>query len=637
MSNTARSILKQYWHYERFRPQQEEIIDSVVSGHDTLAILPTGGGKSICYQVPALLLKGACIVVSPLIALMKDQAFGLQKRGIKSLLVHSGMNNDEVRMTYEQMRGGDYKFLFVSPERLKSALFLDFLSDWSISLLAVDEAHCISQWGYDFRPAYLDIALIREYLPKVPVIALTASATPFVQQDIVEKLNFDKHTTFFSTFARPNLSFSAFEVESKILKTVDILQKIKGSSLVYCRNRRRTKELAETLNAAGLSAGYYHAGLEQDVRNSKQENWIQHKVDIMVCTNAFGMGIDKADVRCVIHFDVPDTPEAYYQEAGRAGRDGNLSYAVLLYQKKDLTDLKDGIRLKYPDLQTIQTIYEGLAYYFQVALDDGLETMHDFDVASFCKKFDFNVIEVLSTIKLLEQQGYWTLSDSVFLPSRIAITCSKQDLQNLEKLHPELDEIVKHILRMYSGIWYNYIPVNELQIAQNARVSRDYVQLILRKLNALGILDYAEAKDKPQLFYLHERLPTNQLNPDMVLIGTLKKRYEERVAFMLDFATERNNCRANTLIGYFKERIELPCGICDICLSNKRLRHQQEDFELIRNNILKEIELSGSMNIDLFCKQYSSLMQEHVMKTIRFMLDERRLELNTAGDLIKKK
>jgi ATP-dependent DNA helicase RecQ len=634
---TPHSILKQYWHYDSFRPQQEAIINHILSGNDTLAVLPTGGGKSICYQVPAMMLKGACLVISPLIALMKDQAYGLQQRGIKSLVVHSGMNSDEVRRAYLQMSTGDYTFLFVSPERLKSTLFLDFLTDWKISLLAVDEAHCISQWGYDFRPAYLDIALLRESLPNVPVIALTASATPLVQKDIIEKLEFVKGETFFSTFARPNLSFSAFEVDSKIIKTIDILRKLKGSSLVYCRNRRHTKELSDALNAAGLLADYYHAGLEQELRNNKQENWIANKIDVMVCTNAFGMGIDKADVRCVIHFDIPDTPEAYYQEAGRAGRDGTKAYAVLLYQKHNLVDLKDGIQLKYPDISTIRNIYEALAYYFQVAIDDGLETMYDFDVADFCNKFKYNIIEVLSTIKLLEQQGYWILSDSMFLPSRISVTCSKQDIENLEKLHPELDEVIKHVLRLYSGIWYNYMPIREMQIAQSARVSKDYVQLILRKLSALSIIDYIEANDNPQLFYLHERLPKNQLNLDMELIQTLKKRYEERVVFMISFAAEQTDCRATKLISYFKEEISGSCGECDYCLSNRRQIKSQVDFESIRNNIMQEMELSGSINIDLFCKQHSTLMQEQVLKIIRFMLDERQVELNGVGDLIKKK
>jgi ATP-dependent DNA helicase RecQ len=634
---TPHSILKQYWHYDSFRPQQEAIINHILSGNDTLAVLPTGGGKSICYQVPAMMLKGACLVISPLIALMKDQAYGLQQRGIKSLVVHSGMNSDEVRRAYLQMSTGDYTFLFVSPERLKSTLFLDFLTDWKISLLAVDEAHCISQWGYDFRPAYLDIALLRESLPNVPVIALTASATPLVQKDIIEKLEFVKGETFFSTFARPNLSFSAFEVDSKIIKTIDILRKLKGSSLVYCRNRRHTKELSDALNAAGLLADYYHAGLEQELRNNKQENWIANKIDIMVCTNAFGMGIDKADVRCVIHFDIPDTPEAYYQEAGRAGRDGTKAYAVLLYQKHNLVDLKDGIQLKYPDISTIRNIYEALAYYFQVAIDDGLETMYDFDVADFCKKFKYNIIEVLSTIKLLEQQGYWILSDSMFLPSRISVTCSKQDIENLEKLHPELDEVIKHVLRLYSGIWYNYMPIREMQIAQSARVSKDYVQLILRKLSALSIIDYIEANDNPQLFYLHERLPKNQLNLDMELIQTLKRRYEERVMFMIRFAEEQTDCRATKLISYFKEEASGSCGECDSCLSNRRQIKSQVDFDSIRNNIMQEMELFGSLNIDLFCKQHSTLMQEQVLKIIRFMLDERQVELNGVGDLIKKK
>ena len=629
-------ILAQHWQYNAFRPQQLGIIDHVLEGKDTLGILPTGGGKSICYQVPALILEGACLVISPLIALMKDQAEGLEKRGIKTLMVHSGMDADQVRRVYEKMSTGDYKFIFVSPERLKSVLFLDFLTDWKISLLAVDEAHCISQWGYDFRPAYLDISLVREYFPSTPVIALTASATPLVQEDIIEKLGFKGGQTFFSTFARPNLSFSCFEVENKITRMVDILQKVKGSCLVYCRNRRRTAELAEVLKAAGLSADHYHAGLDQELRNMKQESWINHETSIMVCTNAFGMGIDKADVRCVIHVDIPDTPEAYYQEAGRAGRDGERAYAVLLYQQKDLRTLDEGIFLKYPAIDTIRNVYEALAYYFEVGIGHGLETMCEFEVVDFCKKFEFNVTEVLSSIKLLEQQGYWTLSDSIFNPSRISVSCSKEDIENLEKQQPELDEILKHVLRMYSGIWYNAVPVREFAIAQNARVGKDYVQMILRKLQARGIIDYEEATDKPRLFYLHDRLPKDRLHLDMALITMLRERYEERVAFMIDLASQVDMCRARKLTGFFMEEIA-DCGICDICLARKQALRKKENFELVRNNILTGIELSGSINIDLFCWQYSSLLQESVMDLIRFMLDEGTLELNTSGDLIRKK
>jgi ATP-dependent DNA helicase RecQ len=630
-------ILNKYWHYNQFRPQQEEIIMHVLSGKDTLAILPTGGGKSICYQLPALLFEGSCLVVSPLIALMKDQALGLEQRGIKSLAVHSGMHSDEVRMVYEKMSTGLYKFLFVSPERLKSILFLDYLSDWNIRLIAIDEAHCISQWGYDFRPSYLDIALIKKSLPQVPMIALTASATPLVQKDIIDKLEFKNHSTFFSTFARPNLSFSSFEVENKLAKTIDILQKIKGTCLVYCKNRKRTKHIADALNSAGLVADFYHAGLDQDLRSLKQENWIDNKTNIMVCTNAFGMGIDKADVRCVIHYDIPDTPESYYQEAGRAGRDGKKSYAVLLFQKHDLIDLHDGILLKYPAIETIKNIYESLAFYLDIGLNDGLESVSDFDVADFCKKFNFNILETLSAIKILEQQGYWTLSDSAYIASKISVVCTKEELASLEQFHPDLDEIMQHVLRLYVGIWHHYTTISELEIAQHARVGKDYVELKLRQLNSLGLIHYLESTTMPQLFYLHNRLPKKLLIIDIELIERLRKNHENRVAFMIDFAEQKITCRAIKLVGYFEEELHLPCGICDICLINKQNLRLKEDFESIKNNILAEIELYQTIDIDLFCAKHSSLKQELVMNIIRFLLDERYVELNGGGDLIKKK
>lgn len=634
---TPHSVLKKYWHYDQFRPQQESIIEHVLKGRDTLGILPTGGGKSICYQVPALMLPGTCLVVSPLIALMKDQAFGLQQRGIQSLVVFSGMHSEEVRDAYEKMSTGQYKFLFVSPERLKSALFLDYLNDWNISLLAVDEAHCISQWGYDFRPAYLEIAELRLNLPDIPVIALTASATPLVQQDIIEKLKFTHPQTFFSTFFRPNLSLSSFEVENKIVKCIDILQKLKGCSLVYCRNRKRTREVSEALNAAGLNADFYHAGLDQETRTQKQDQWIQGKTSIMVCTNAFGMGIDKADVRCVIHYDLPDTPESYYQEAGRAGRDGKKSYAVVLYRNQDLDELKSGIDLKYPSVEKMKDIYEALAYYFQIALYDGEETMYDIDVTDFSKKFEFNIIEVLSTIKLLEQQGYWILSESIFMPSRISVSCSKQDIEALEKLHPELDEILKQVLRMYSGIWNHYIGIREFHIAQQIQVGVDYVQMILRKLNALGIIHYIESVDLPQIFYLLERVPKHELRINTELMSLLKQRYQNRVNFMINFASQQTSCRFQLLLTYFEETMSTTCGICDRCLANKKAEHKKVEFDEMKNNIFREIELYDSINIDLFCKKYSSLDQTQVLGLIRYMLDERLLELNAGGDLIRKK
>ena len=630
-------LLEKYWHHRSFRPLQQEVIEQVLDKKDTLVVLPTGGGKSICYQVPALLMDGTCLVISPLIALMKDQAYGLESKGIPALIVHSGMKPDELRNTYEKMSSGRYKFIFVSPERLKSVLFLDFLTDWNIDLIAVDEAHCISQWGYDFRPAYLDIALLRTYLPKAPVIALTASATPRVQDDISDKLKLEEPAVFFSTFVRPSLSFSVLKVENKLLKTVDILQKVKGSALVYCRNRKRTREIAELLNANGMNADYYHAGLDPEVRSEKQDNWLHEKKPVMVCTNAFGMGIDKADVRCVIHYDIPDTPEAYYQEAGRAGRDGQKAYAVLLYQPMDLNDLKNGIDLKYPPEETMKAIYESVAYYLQVAVHQGLDTVYDFEVTDFVKKFGFNILEVISSIKLFEQQGYWTLSDGVFVPSKIRVCAGKREVEELEQWHPELHEILKQVLRMYGGIWQNVVPVYELQIAQQASVSKDYVQMILRRLHALGIIQYIAATDKPQLTYLHNRLPKNQLNVDAALLNELKTSYTERVEFMIHYASQQQGCRMQQLVGYFKEQLNSQCGICDLCLLQKQNLHPKDYFEQIKNNIEHEIALYGALNIDLFCRGYSTIMHDRVMTVIRFLLDEQELILDAKGQLIKGK
>lgn len=634
---TPLSILRQYWHYDAFRPQQEAIINSILSGKDTLGILPTGGGKSVCYQVPALLLQGACLVVSPLVALMKDQAEGLRKVGVQCLVVHSGLSNDEVRRVYEKMSTGRFAFLFVSPERLKSALFLDYLPDWNIRLLVVDEAHCISQWGYDFRPAYLDILEVRPLLPGIPVMALTASATPLVQNDIMEKLGFSEPKVFFSTFARPALSFSAFNVENKVVKMIDILQKSGGCSLVYCRNRRRTRELSTALAAAGISADYYHAGLDAETRSGKQDEWLQDKTRVMVCTNAFGMGIDKADVRIVIHYDLPDTPEAYYQEAGRAGRDGKPSYAVLLYQQKDLLDMQDSVALKFPEIERMKSIYESLAFYFEVGIGEGFDNSYPFDVGDFCRKFKFNVIEVLSTIKLLEQQGYWIMTEGVYAPSRVAVICTGAEVENLASVDRDANDVLQQLLRLYSGLWFNAVPVSEFLIATKMGASRQFVQVTLRKLHALGLVEYREAADDPEIRYLHDRVPIRELRIDNSLRLMLRSRYEERIAFMMDFATQTATCRAVHLLEYFHEILSSDCGICDICLLRKRKLLQKDEVEVVRRHLFESLQLNTEVHIDQFCRQYSSLRQDGVMKIIRHLLDEGEVLLTQEGTLIRTK
>ena len=635
--STPLDLLKKYWHFDVFRPLQEEIIAHVLAGKDTLAILPTGGGKSVCYQVPALAMQGNCLVVSPLIALMKDQALGLLRKGIPCLAVTSGMTNDEVRVAYEKMGSGKYKFMFVSPERLKSNLFLDYLQDWNIELLAVDEAHCVSQWGYDFRPPYLEIADIKTIIPNAVTIALTASATPQVQLDIVEKLKFGKENqSFFSTFERPNISFSSLLVENKMVKAIEILNKINACSIVYCRNRRRTKELAETLMSAGIAADYYHAGLSQEERTLKQHNWIENKTQVIVCTNAFGMGIDKSDVRMVLHYDVPDTPEAYYQEAGRAGRDGVKSFAVILYQQKDLTLLKDGIALKYPSFEKLKEIYFSLANYVGVGEGSGQDESFDFNVHDFCEKFDENVIEVLSAIKLLEQQEYIQLTESVFLPSRVSVITTREIVEDLEKSHPEYDETLKLLLRMYGGIWNHYVPINEFQMAVKANISRDYIEMILDQLHKINVIDYIKAKDKPQLTFVQDRRTKYDFFIDKKLIETLKKWYTDRVQFMIRFMLNTTVCRSKLLVSYFAESLSRDCGICEVCIKNNK-KNINSEFESIKNTILQEIALYQKLDIQVFCHRYSSMKQTVVMQTIRFLLDENEMTLNEAGELILNK
>lgn len=632
--HTPLSILQKYWQYQHFRPLQEEIIQQVLSGQDTLAVLPTGAGKSLCYQVPALLRDGVCIVVSPLIALMKDQVSGLKRRGIVCTAVYTGMRKEEVERVYRQVLSGKFKFLFLSPERLQSTLFLDYFAHWSVSLIAVDEAHCISQWGYDFRPPYLEIALIRESMPQVPVIALTASATPQVQTDIIEKLRFREYRVFFSTFARPNISISCLQVDNKLVKLLDIVQKVGGSKIVYCRNRKRTKEIAEWLIKHGLSADHYHAGLKEDQRNARQDAWLAGKTETIVCTNAFGMGIDKTDVRCVIHYDAPDTPEAYYQEIGRAGRDGKKAFAVLLFQYHDSENLLAGIDLKYPSKEKIKAVYQSLAYYFGIGIGSGSDEVFDFELSDFCKKFDHNIIEALSCVKMLEQQGFLHLSEGVFLPSTVNVVATKQALEQWKNEMPELGEVLTLLLRMYGGIWNDFIPVDEFLMAQKAGASDDYIHHQLRLLHQHGLIDYRERKSKPQITYLHNRVDLRFLQIDMQLLQVLKTRYTQRVNFMIGFINEQQTCRANKLIAYFGEMSTQPCRICDNCLAYKKTL-QSDAFVSIKSNILHHISLHNHLSLESFCKQLNTTETEKIVKVIRFLLDEQILKINESGDFIR--
>ena len=487
MIETIQEILKKYWGYDAFRSMQQDIILSVLEGKDTLALLPTGGGKSICFQVPALAKKGICLVVSPLIALMKDQVQNLKKKGIPALSIYSGMSFWEVKKTLQNAAHGNYKFLYVSPERLESALFLEYLPALPINLIAVDEAHCVSQWGYDFRPPYLRIAALRENLPEIPILALTASATKDVQNDICDKLSFKKdQQRFQKSFERPNLSYSVFNVAAKQTKLLEICKNVKGTGIVYCKSRKRTKEVSELLKINGISSDFYHAGLPNAIRTGKQESWIKNEIRIIVCTNAFGMGIDKSDVRFVVHYDVPDALENYYQEAGRAGRDEKRAYAVLLFHDSELHELEQQSSIRYPPIEEVKKVYKALVNYLQLPSGMGEGLYFDFDINDFVKKFKLNIQTVNYSLKILEQENLISYNAQFFMPSSLVFTTTKKDLHEFEKSHPEFDDLIKGLLRSYEGIFDYPANISENRLADF--IKSDVKELIynLKRLQSFG-------------------------------------------------------------------------------------------------------------------------------------------------------
>lgn len=630
----AKKILAQYWGFTEFRPLQEDIVKQVIEGKDTLVILPTGGGKSLCYQLPAILMGGLCLVITPLIALMKDQCQSLKKKGLTAAYISAGMDKEDVEDVYIQCLHGKINFLYISPERLRSELFLDYVQDWPVSLIAVDEAHCISQWGFDFRPSYLKIAAIRDFVKNVPFVALTASATPKVKEDIIQFLALKEPKVFFSTFFRENLSISCFNTENKIQRTIDILRKINGSSIVYCRSRKRTVELSRALNLAGLNTDYFHAGLDLHKRNEKQDAWLNNQVQTIVCTNAFGMGIDKPDVRVVIHYDLPDTPEAFYQEAGRAGRDGQKSYAVLLYQQIDLNDLQQGIELKHPSVAKIRDIYESLAFYLSIALGDGMEETYDFDLVGFVRNFELNMIEALSAIKLLEQQEILQYNDSVFHPSTVQVICSREYADSLEMQHPDLDEVLKTLLRMYGGVWHYATRINEFDMATLLNVSKSYIEFSLGKLAQLGVIDYVQVNERPALYFLQQRVPKSMLALNTKFLQELKHGYEIRVAFMLNFVQSNSVCKFQQIMQYFGENSVDNCGKCDFCLSAAKKKGVKE-FDDLKNTILQELNEKNFINQTEFVARYDTLSRQYIQEVIRFMLEEGMIQMNDAGELIK--
>ena len=572
-------ILKRYWGYDDFRGVQETIVRSIGSGRDTLGLMPTGGGKSIAFQVPALAQEGLCLVVTPLIALMKDQVRHLRERGIKAVTIYTGLTRQEILVALENCIYGNYKFLYISPERLASELFLAKLSHMPVSMITVDEAHCISQWGYDFRPSYLNIADIRKLLPGVPVLALTATATPNVVKDIQERLGFAEENVCRMSFERKNLAYVVRPTDAKIEELLHILDKVPGSAIIYTRSRNRTREVAEYLCRQGIRAEYYHAGLPHVEKDEKQRRWQSGTSRVMVATNAFGMGIDKADVRLVVHVDLPDSPEAYFQEAGRAGRDGLLAYAVLLVGSRDVQTLKQRVSLTYPDKDFIRDVYEHLSYYYQIAMGGGAGETHEFDIDVFCRNFKHFPVPVDSALRLLTQAGYIEYIDERENVSRLMFTVRRDELYNMND-NPESDKVIRAILRNYSGLFTDYAYIDEHLLARHAGLTYHELYEQLRALSLKRIIHYIPHKSTPLIRYTCRREEKERLLIPPSVYEERKSDYEKRIAAMVDYVTSTDTCRSRILLDYFGERDSHACGHCDVCIARRQQQKERSDKEI---------------------------------------------------------
>jgi ATP-dependent DNA helicase RecQ len=632
---TIQQILLQYWGYSQFRPLQEDIIESVLQGKDTLALLPTGGGKSICFQVPAMAKEGICIVISPLIALMKDQVENLKKKNIPAIAINSTMHKKEIDIALDNCVYGNIKFLYLSPERLQSELVQVRLKKMKINLLAIDEAHCISQWGYDFRPAYLKISELREILPGVPVLALTATATPEVVIDIQEKLLFKNRNVLQKSFERKNLSYVVFKEEDKLKRLLKICGNVRGTGIVYVRNRKKTQEISSYLNSNKIPADFYHAGIDPKMRNAKQESWIGNKTRVIVCTNAFGMGIDKPDVRFVVHLDLPDSMEAYFQEAGRAGRDEQKAYAVLLYNESDKIDLEENLKASFPPIPEIKRVYQSLGNYFKLATGSGLDTAFDFDMADFCSKYNFNVITVFNSLKFLEKENYVLATESLFEPSRIHITVSNEDLYKFQVINMPYDGFIKTILRSYGGLFENYVNIDENELAQRTGKNRDEVIRILNFLNQQQLLSYIPRNSLPKIIFTQPRIDSKYLNISKENYEERKKQAEKRVKAMLSYVSSTYLCRSRMLLEYFGEKDTFPCGVCDVCLERNKLDLNNIEFDTISTGI-KQLVSTHGLSLEEITEKVPSVKTEKTLKVVQWLIDNEVLSWNESNKLILK-
>ncbi|UON82063.1 RecQ family ATP-dependent DNA helicase [Dyadobacter chenwenxiniae] len=626
------AVLKQYWGYDTFRPFQEDAIKTVLNGIDTLVLLPTGGGKSVCFQVPVLAMEGVCIVVTPLIALMKDQVEQLKRRSVSAAAIHSGMSKNEIDITLDNCIHGHTKFLYVSPERLRTDIMIARVKQMNVCLLAIDEAHCISAWGYDFRPAYLLISDFRKLLPKVPVMALTATATEEVRADILEKLEMRNARVFKQSFARANLSYSAFSEENKERKLLQILKNVSGTAIVYVRTRKRTKELADWLSRQGISAQNYHAGLPFRERSDRQTAWIKNQVRVVVATNAFGMGIDKPDVRAVIHFDLPDNLEAYYQEAGRAGRDEQKAYAVALFTNIDLEELSASVERKYPPIEVLKRVYQALANYYKLAVGGGEFVSFDFDIQEFTGIFGLAVNETHYALKLLEEEGFLQLSESFNDASKIHFLVDNRQLYDFQIRYQEMDSFIKVILRMYGGeLFTEYVRISENELGQVYFAPENEVVKKLKFMHEREIIDYEPRKNKPQLTFLTPRYEAALLPLNIFEIERKKDRDIKKARAVAHYAAHTRICRTLLLLEYFNEFDAEACGVWDICIQNKKTElAQNPDLEtalvtfLVQNDPITPNDLG---------KAFETIPEKDFLQTLQHLIKEETIRYDTTGKL----
>ena len=626
MSNqeSSHQILSRYWGYSAFREKQEDIINAVLENTDTLALLPTGGGKSICFQIPALMKEGICIVISPLIALMQDQVQNLKRKGIKAIAITSGMSKREIDIGLDNAAYGNFKFLYVSPERLATDLFKARLKKMNVNLIAVDEAHCISQWGYDFRPSYLTISNLRKEVPNVPVIALTATATKKVVIDIQNKLEFIKENVIQKSFERTNLAYVVIRSDDHFRKMLSVIDGVPGSGIVYVSTRKKTKEVAKFLLEHKISADLYHAGLSHAEREEKQKSWVQGKTRVIVATNAFGMGIDKPDVRFVIHLDLPQSLESYYQEAGRAGRDERKAYAVLIHSPSMSSQLKEKVEKSFPEIADIKRTYQALANHFQIPLNGGLHQTYDFDIKAFSNQYKMDVYSVYNSIHFLEKESYLSISENFYSPSTIHISISKEDLYKFQVSNRKYDHFIKTLLRTYGGTFDGFVNINENDLAKNAKSSTKDVIDILKRLNTLEIIDYQEKSSFPRITYTRERVNQKDLKIAKKNYIDRKNNALEQSKAVIKYAENNTFCRSNLLLNYFGESTDNSCGKCDVCIEKNKTNLKQEEFDAILKQIYS-ILVTQPTHLKRILEEVKGFPNEKIIKVLEFETDNNRL------------